>query len=148
MISKTEALVLRVSPFSTTSQVVTWLTPVHGRIASAVKGAVRPKSRFLGQYDLFYTCELLFYARERNGLHATRECTPLDTRSRLRTDWRAFACASYICDLVLRAGIAGHQHELYELSVTALDSLCTHGAKPPFLFWFELQFLATLGLAP
>ena len=77
--TKTEAICLRISPWSTTSHIVTWLTPV-GVVATSVKGAVRPKSAFLGQYDLFYTCELIYYARTKGELHAIREASAFDAR--------------------------------------------------------------------
>ena len=51
---KSEAICLDIRPWSRTSHVVEWLTP-HGKIRTLVKGAVRPKSAFLGQYDLNYT---------------------------------------------------------------------------------------------
>ncbi len=100
-IIKTEGTVLRIRPWSRTSHVVTWLTPDRGPVATLVKGAVRPKSFALGQYDLFYTCELLYYARASGGeLHALREVRPLATRDHLRGDWRATTLAAYACDLV------------------------------------------------
>ena len=149
MIAKTDALCLRVTPFSRTSHVVSWLTSDYGRISTVIKGAQRPKSAFLGQYDLFYSCELLFYRRERNGLHIARECTPLDTRPGFRTDWRAAACASYLSDLLSRVSPGGgHAPELHTLAVQAMDFLCEGGSSLPFLFWLELQLLAALGLAP
>lgn len=147
-IEKTHALVLRVSPFSRTSHVVTWLTPEFGRLATVVKGACRPKSPFLGQYDLYYTCELLFYARERNNLHIARECTPINMRTTLRTDWRASSCASYLCDIISRVSVRGHQHDIYDLTTTALDALCADGVSPQFVFWTELKLLDCLGLSP
>lgn len=149
MIEKTEAITLRVSPFSRTSHVVSWLTPEFGRIATVIKGACRPKSQFLGQYDLFYTCELLFYTRERNNLHIAKECSPINTRSAFRTNWRAACCASYICDLVQRVTLQGHhQSEVYDLTASTLDHLCSSAPNAPFLFWFELKLLHTLGLSP
>jgi len=100
-ILKTEGTVLRIRPWSRTSHVVTWLTPDHGVVATMVKGAVRPKSFALGQYDLFYTCELLYYARASGGdLHALREVHPTNLREHLRGDWRATILAGYACDLV------------------------------------------------
>ena len=76
---KAEALCLAVHPWSRTSHIVRWLTP-RGTLATLVKGAVRPKSAFLGQYDLNYTCELVYYARARGELHALRECVPRERR--------------------------------------------------------------------
>jgi recombinational DNA repair protein (RecF pathway) len=79
MIVKTEAIVLRWYPVSETSRVVSWLTPERGRLSTLIKGALRPKSAFLGQYDLFQTCELLYYARPHEGLMITREVAPVRT---------------------------------------------------------------------
>ena len=149
MIEKTEALALRVSPFSNTSHVVTWLTPQHGKLTTVVKGACRPKSPFLGQYDLFYTCELLFYVRDRNGLHIARECTPIAPRACLRSDWRGAAGASYLCDLLARVSVTGHSDPaLYALSNKGLDALCEGHDKEAILYWIELQLLDALGMAP
>ena len=52
----------------------------EGPVTTVVKGAVRPKSAFLGQYDLNYTCEIVYYSRAKGELHALRECSPLSTR--------------------------------------------------------------------
>lgn len=149
MIHKTQAIVLRCYPYSNTSRIVSWLTPEDGRIATLVKGSQRPKSLFLGQYDLFYTCELIYYARERAGIHIARECAPLKTRDRFRFDWKAAAAASYLSDLLFRVTPpdAPH-HDLFDLLDSGLDQLASLGASVPFLFWFELKLLEALGLAP
>ena len=99
-IIKTQGLVLTIRPWSQTSHVVTWLTPDHGPITTLVKGAVRAKSAFLGQYDLFYRCDLLYYARASGDLHPLREVTPCNLREHLRGDWRSTALAGYAADLV------------------------------------------------
>ncbi len=149
MIHRTEAVVLRVAPFSKTSHVVTWLTPSHGKIATVVKGAQRPKSWLLGQYDLFYTCELLFYERRGGGLHVMRECSPLATRTSFRTNWRACACASYLCDLILRISPSDtEQAELYSIFTAALDLLGSGEITQQFLLWIELKVLRVLGVSP
>jgi DNA repair protein RecO (recombination protein O) len=110
---------------------------------------MRPKSSFLGQYDLFYTCDLIFYARENNGLHIAKECCPLKTRASFRTDWRSASIASCMCDMVARVSpTGGHNPELYDLVTKTLDFLADDGAKLQLLYWFELQLLAVLGLAP
>lgn len=146
---RTEAIVLRIHPFSRTSHMVTWLTPDHGRLVTPIKGACRPKSAFLGQYDLGYRCELLFYARERDGVHMARECTPLDGRGPLRDDWRSALVASYCCDLAARVAqpmldAAG----LFALLDRTLTALAGGGAWSRILPWFELGLLGQAGLAP
>jgi DNA repair protein RecO (recombination protein O) len=149
MIAKTEAIVLRVVPYSNSSHIVTWLTPDQGKLSTMIKGAMRPKSMFLGQYDLFYTCELLYYRKEYNGLHIAKECSPINTRSELRSDWRSAACASYISDMMQRVSYrGGHQPELYQLTKVALDSLTQQKSKTQFMFWFELHLANLLGIKP
>lgn len=148
-IHKTRAIALRVTPYSQTSQIVNWLTADSGTLATLVKGACRPKSAFLGQYDAFYTCELLYYTRARNHLHIIRECAPIRTRPRLRDDWRSSACASYCCDLARRTVPQGvPQRHLYSLLESVLGCISLRTATASILFWYELRFLEQMGLWP
>lgn len=150
MILKTHAIVLNIRPYSRTSHIVTWLTRDYGRITTAVKGACRTKSAFLGQYDLFYTCELLFYRRARNGVHAIRECSPLELREPLRSNWRGAAAAGYISDLTARVAVSDHAEAIYNDLRHALDTLCCCEPKSiePLVFWFEIRLLSHHGIAP
>jgi len=149
MIERTQAIVLRYAPYSNTSRVVTWLTPDFGKIVTVIKGSQRPKSPFLGQYDLYYTCELLFYGKERDHIHIARECSPLKTREGLRSRWGAAAAASYFADLAARVSPADAPNPgLFEVLDSALDHLADNGATLPFVFWFELRLLELMGLTP
>lgn len=149
MIEKTIGIVLRVAPFSRTSHVVVWFTPDFGKITTIVKGAQRVKSAFLGQYDLFYKCELLFYSRDRNGAHIMRECSPIDTRTPLRHDWRAAVCASYSCDLVSKmAPPHASSIQFFNLLETSLAFLCTGVKSRSFVSWFELRSMEAAGYSP
>ncbi len=149
MIVKDQGIVLRTVPLTNTSQIVTWLTADGGKLATAAKGSQRPDSPFLGQYDLFYTCELLYYARAPRHLHLLKECTPLAPRPALRRDWRACAAASYaasLFDRILPEGPA--DPALYRLLDDTLDALADRTPGPACLPRFELRLLRTLGLAP
>lgn len=153
-IVKTEGLVLAIRPWSRTSHVVAWLTPEHGVVSTLVKGAVRPKSAFLGQYDLFYTCELLYYARTTGDLHALREATPRKLREGLRGRWRETALAGYAGGLAQEIAPPGADAaELYSFLDGFLDALAdtSNGAAPaPLrrLVWLEMELLRLAGLAP
>jgi len=149
MIIKTQAIVLRMIPFSETSRVVLWLTRDHGKIATIIKGAHRRRSPFVGQVDLFYTCELLVYLRLFRGLHIVKECSPLKPRTPLRSRWRATACASYFTDLVARISPLYAPHpELFRLLDMALDYFADQSALELGLFWFELKLMKVMGLSP
>lgn len=142
---KTEAICLSITPWSKTSHVVSWLTPT-GRIGTVVKGAVRPKSAFLGQYDLNYTCEILYYVRAKGDLHALRECVPQKLREELRGDFRALAFAGYARMVVERLAPQGVEcGAWYDLLVGVLDEL---NASVGRLVKFELDVLHLMGLSP
>ncbi len=151
-IVKSEGICLAIHPWSTTSHIVRWLTP-GGPVSCHVKGAVRPKSAFLGQYDLNYTCEVLYYARARGELHALRECTPLNMREGLRDDFRALALAGYMraqCSALAPHGPDCAQW--HALLSGALDALCGREAGQAELLRdllaFELGVLRLSGLYP
>ena len=149
--SKAEAIWLDIRPWSRTSHIVTWLTR-SGRVATLVKGAVRPKSAFLGQYDLNYTCEVVFYSRSRADMHALRECSPTDMRDALRGDYRAMAVAGYFRRLVQDFAPSGPDcRAWYEALAAALDRLCAgpgDAATVGEVLRFELAVLGLLGLRP
>lgn len=145
----TDALAIRISPYSQTSHLVTWMTPDAGRVVTLIKGACRPRSPFLGQYDLFATSELVYYERNRGDIHIAKECALLHPRLGLRDNWRAAATASYVCDLVGRTSMDGQGgQELYPLTEGMLNFLETVGTSIPVLLWFDLTFIGVLGFAP
>lgn len=149
MIVRTPAIPLLFTPVSETSRAVTWMTLEAGRLVTLIKGSQRPKSAFLGQYDLFQTCELLYYHRDREGLLITRECCTLKARDRFRTDWRGCFAASYLADLVrLCTPIRSPAPELFHFLDRGLDGLERHGPDLLYLLWLELKLLDLLGLAP
>ena len=142
---KTEAICLDIRPWSRTSHVVSWLTP-SGKLLTVVKGAVRPKSSFLGQYDPNYTCEILYYARARGELHALRDCVPLELREGLRSNYKALALAGYFRQLAGDLSPSGPDcRAWFSLLSTSLSSLIPH---PSSLIAFELEILRLSGLSP
>ena len=153
MFAKSSAIVLRVSPFSRTSHIVTWLDSSGRQIVTVVKGATRPKSFFLGQYDLFYTCELVSYENEReNGVRYAKECCPEKPRDNLRSNWRAAQCASWFA--LLAREVSAHSApmpELYALLTETLDFIAASpSAPPPPLVFarYEAKLLELCGLRP
>lgn len=140
---------LSITPWSKTSHVVKWLAPC-GRIDSIVKGAVRPKSLFLGQYDLNYTCEVVYYTGGRGGsLHALRECSPLETRDWLRDDWRRLMVAAHFREMALALSPpSGDDGAWLAFLENALDSLERTQSLLAELVSAETGALKLAGLAP
>lgn len=148
---KGEAICLEMHPWSRTSHIVKWLTP-DGLVTTVVKGAVRPKSAFLGQYDLNYTCEIVRYARLKNGVSALRECMPLDRRDGLRGDFRLLTLAGWFRRLAAELAPSGPDCQVwYDALSTALSGLLSVDSLLPRianLVDFELKVLDMLGLTP
>jgi len=148
-IFRTEAVALRISRHSNTSHFVAWLTPDRGQMSTLVKGARRPKSEFFGQYDLFQSCELLYYERERNGTHIARSIAPIKTRTELRHDWRAYCAASYVCALSMAVGAPGSpDREMYGVLNSSLDALASGLPPIPILCRFETLCMKSAGWTP
>lgn len=148
-IDRASAVAVARQPYSNTSDIVTWVTEEQGRLTTLVKGALRRKSSFLGQYDIAYTCELLYYANRQGGLAIARECTPLSVRSSLRRDWRAFAVASFACTSAIHVMPDGHANRaLFTLLNDTLDALCVGTAPHNVLPWFLLRLCACSGVTP
>ena len=142
---KTEAICLDIRPWSRTSHVVSWLTP-RGKVATVVKGAVRAKSQFLGQYDLNYTCGIVYYARAKGEVHALRECVPVEMREELRGDYRKLALAGYMRRLVAELAPAGEECAAwYEFLRRDLEDI---RPETEDLIQFELEVLRLAGLRP
>lgn len=149
MIVRTTAIPLSSYPYSSTSRIVHWLTRTHGKISTLLKGAQRPKSPFLGEYDLFNTSELLYFEKRTNTLHTGKECALLHRRPAFNTDWRAMQTASYLTALfnktIPEEAPCPEQFELYE---ELLDLAEKYGRCVQFILWAELFFSTRQGHAP
>jgi len=149
MIIRSTAIPLSIHPYSSTSSIVHWLTRHHGKISTVLKGSMRPKSPFLGEFELFSTSELLFFMKHTNSLFTGKECSMLTRRSAFRTDWRAMQTASYLSALIDRTTPDdGHHPELFAFYEDLLDQCMEYGASSEFLIWAELQFCHHHGHAP
>jgi len=149
VIERATAIPLACFPYSSTSRVVHWLTRHHGKISTLLKGAMRPKSPFLGEYDLFSTSELLYFAKRTHTLHTGKECAMIHRRDAFRVDWRAMQTASYLSALFDKTTPEeAPQPELFELYEELLDLAEEYGRHPQFLIWAELRFCDQQGHAP
>lgn len=149
MIIRTTAIPLASYPYSSTSRIVHWLTRNHGKIATLLKGAQRPKSPFLGEYDLFSTSELLYFEKRTNTLYAGKECALLHHRAAFNSDWRAMQTASYFTALFSKTTPEEAPcPELFGLYEEILDLAEDYGCHIQFMIWAELLFSTRQGHAP
>jgi DNA repair protein RecO (recombination protein O) len=148
-LTKTRGIVVRHAPHSESSRIVHWLTEDHGKLTTIAKGAMRPRSAMMGAFDQLYTCELIYYAQERDAVFVTREIAPLQERSRFRSDWRAAMAGFYLTDLTARV-MPQHEPspEIFSMLDDALNEMNGRGCTAPMIFIYELRLLGLLGLSP
>lgn len=145
---KTKGICLNIYPWSKTSHIVSWLTPM-GKITTSVKGALRPKSAFLGQYDLNYECEIIYYLSAKNDVHALRECSPLILREELRTNYKKLLLAEHYRTIVSSLAPFGPDAaNWFNHLSNALNDLISSENLLAEMLSFEVEALKLSGLSP
>jgi DNA repair protein RecO len=146
--TKTKGVCLNIYPWSKTSHIVSWLTP-KGRITTSVKGAARPKSAFLGQYDLNYECEIVYYLGAKGDVHALRECAPTALREELRLDYKKLLLAEHFRAVAESLAPSGPDAEnWFDLLTDYLDRLSADCNLVAEMLSFEIKALELTGLSP
>jgi DNA repair protein RecO (recombination protein O) len=149
VIDRATGIILRTYPLTETSLIVHWLTAEHGRIATAAKGARRPKSPFRGALDLFYFASFTFQRSRRSDLHALREVTLAHTFDSLRRNLASLAQATYFAALIEQTSETDTPiPELFDLFHSVLQHLQAEPPSVQTVFAFELKLLRQSGLAP
>jgi DNA repair protein RecO (recombination protein O) len=149
MIESGAGIILRTLPLTETSLVVHWLSPMFGRIATAAKGARRPKSPFAGKLDLYYEADICFSRSRSSDLHNLREVNLRQTNAALRLDVGKLREAAYAASFIVRATEPETPlPEIFELFRRFLESLCANEPSPQLVLAFELKMLVELGLEP
>lgn len=146
---KTDAIVLKLSPWSETSAVVTFLTRDFGRISTLAKGAMRLKSPFESALDLLTHSRIVFIAKSADVLDLLTEAK-LERRFRsCQTDLTRLNCGFYVAELLLAMTEPGQTlPELFAWTDLTLKSLDAGLPPAELILRFELQALRLLGHLP
>ncbi len=121
---QSDAIILRLAPFSETSVVVTAFTRELGQIAALAKGAHRPKSPFDGSLDLLSVCRLVVIVKPGDTLDIL-------TESKLQRRFRAggwsqlrLHCGYYLAELLRYWTSERDRSEaLFDLSLQTLQAI-------------------------
>lgn len=118
-----DGIILRSTPFSETSCVVTIFTRQFGKLRALAKGAWRPKSAFDAALDLLSVCHVLVLRKSSGGLDLLTEAR-LEQRFRCDSTILAFYGGMYVAELVdaLTADADPHP-ELFDAVSRALFDL-------------------------
>ena len=148
-LEKSEAIVLRVVPWSETSMVVTLFTRDFGRISAIAKGARRLRSPFESSLDLLAKSQIVFIQKANDALDLLTESKLI---RRFRSGQIALLplyCGYYVAELLLVLSQDNQKaSELYEVSDRTLMDLDRGLSAPEVILHFEMQVLKLLGHLP
>lgn len=147
---QSEAIVLRVIPWSETSLIANLYTREFGKLSVLAKGARRPKSPFEVALDLLSICRVVFIAKNSDALDLLTEAK-LTRRFRggERELLRLYA-GYYVAELLERlTDKQDRQPEIYDLAVATLEAISDR--EQPLdgvVLRLELQMLRLVGHLP
>ncbi|MHC4264922.1 MAG: DNA repair protein RecO [Planctomycetota bacterium] len=156
MLIKDIAICIRVSDYSETSQIATFLTREHGKISAIAKGAKRAKSAFDGPVEVFSHGQVVYSEPVRENLATLTEFEQKKGFSGLARQLFRYHCALFAAELVNSMTTDKDPHP--QLFQGFMDFLChmeesadNKGSRNELLIiliLFQLRLLSAVGLQP
>jgi DNA repair protein RecO (recombination protein O) len=146
---KAEAITIRLTDFSETSQVAWFYTREFGRLSALAKGSKRQRNNFEGRLDLLCHNQIVFARKTRTTLHVLTECKLLDRFIGLRAGVDRLYAGLYAVELVREmTPLEESQPAVFELLLATIRSLSDGAQVDVALVIFEVRLLALTGFAP
>lgn len=150
-IEKASGIVIRLSDYSETSQIATFLTDGAGRVRAIAKGSRRAGSSTGGALDLLTVNDIVYSPARSAGLATLREARTIEQFTGLRESLTRYYAALYLAELsdVFGEGSEGSSafHDLLRTSLGALSE-ALEGSVANIVLHFESHALTASGLAP
>ena len=145
---RTEAILIDRIPYRETSLIVQWCAPGMGIFRTMAKGALRPKSPFIGRLDLFVSADVRFVRARSSDLHTLTEVHWKDPRFGIRASYSRLLAATYFVKLVTQVvEVETSISFAHDLLVKALDFLTTKEPSLALVNRFEKRLAEELGVA-
>jgi DNA repair protein RecO (recombination protein O) len=148
-LEKSDAIVLKVVPWSESSCIATLWTDHFGKISVLAKGARRPKSPFESAIDLLAICRIVFLRKSADSLDLLTEAK-LERRFRAgQKSLLALYCGFYVVELLATLTEEGVPIDgVYQKTVDVLEALDNQQPPFPWVACYELQLFGKLGHQP
>lgn len=145
-----QAICLRTTDYSETSQIVHFLARDLGVVKMIAKGSKRPKSKTGGALDLLSEGDLVFSSGRGEALGTLIEFTETESRTALRRDAARLNTALYLLELTAAMLAENDPHpEVFDLLHNALARLgqddAPAGAVLAYSQWRMLRHVGLLG---
>ncbi len=149
-IEKTEAIVLRTIPYRETSKIVTFYTRRFGRLATIVKGARRPKSKYGSSLEVMAHDLIVVYKKEGRELQTLTECDLIHSYPRLYDDLEKMSAGMAMIELIsLLTREEEENVPLFSLLTGSLAAVNGATKNPAGVFyWYEVSLARVLGFQP
>lgn len=147
-IHKTEALVLKRTDFSNTSQIVDLFTQDRGRIPVMAKGTRRYGNRAFRLVDLLYRGNVILLEKSTREVQILSDFEPLDHYPGLRCGLERYHAGLHLLHCLRKATRPeGEDRRLYSLSLRALSRFESAPLErlPAEIMAFDYRFLAVIG---
>ncbi len=153
MLTKDEAICIRASDYSETSQIVTFFAKAAGKISAIAKGSKRPKSPFGGPIEILSYGKIVFSDTKRERLATLTEFEQQSGFETLQSNVFALNCSVFGVELVNKLTDDYDPHpELFDSFLEFLKSTReTTGESRStisLLILFQLSLLKEVGLQP
>jgi DNA repair protein RecO (recombination protein O) len=146
---KTEGLIIRLANFSETSQVVTFFTREHGKVAALAKGGKRLKSSFEAALDLLTACRIVFLRKSSASLDILTEAQLVFRFQPRKKSLGSLYGGYYVAELLDGLTEPYDPHPtLYDEALTTLSRLAEENDPKPIIARFELLMLREIGHLP
>lgn len=146
---KAEAITVRLTDFSETSQVAVFYTREFGRISALAKGSKRPGNNFEGRLDLLCHNRIVFARKRASSLHTLTECKLFDRFMGLRAGVERLYAGLYLGELVTEMTQPEESDpRLFDLLLGSLRALSEGQDVDMVALGFEVRLLALCGFAP
>ncbi|MCX7703657.1 MAG: DNA repair protein RecO [Planctomycetota bacterium] len=144
----TRAVVLKTSPYSNTSLVVTFYTEKYGKLVAMAKGARNRQRTVEGAIETLSLGEAVFYLKKGRGMATLKEYEAYEDFIEIRKSLERFHTAEGVLEYLLE-GVADYEREfeLFSITVAAFDAIAK-GHPYSALAAFLIQALSIGGVFP
>ncbi|MCD6329767.1 MAG: DNA repair protein RecO, partial [Candidatus Cloacimonetes bacterium] len=147
-IEKCNAIVLKVTEYSNTSQIIQFFSKEFGHIGVIAKGTRNPKNKYYGLIQLLGNYEIVLYKKD-TTLSLLKEISLIDDHNLLTSDLNMTALAHAAAELYLQLMFEEDDYEkFYILLVQFYDFLPKVNRNYILVFWrFLLRVAGFLGFS-
>ena len=147
-IEKCNAIVLKVTEYSNTSQIIQFFSKEFGHIGVIAKGTRNPKNKYYGQIQQLGNYEIVIYKKD-TSLSLLKEISLIDDHSGLNSDFTMIALAHAAAELYLQLMFEEDDYEKFYILLAQFYSFLPGVKKNHILiFWrFLLRVAGFLGFS-